>query len=150
MQEQKRQPMSGKDLLFSSIVAGCVFGAVAGLVQNLLTENYPVDSTPEFFSVKCQQIWVVDEEGNEGILLSVNDKGGSLIINGIGDNTPDYRKSVSLSIDGAGGMLHVSGTESAILATSNDGVHIYDDDGNVTGALPDHPHPHALDKEESQ
>ena len=140
MQEQKRQPMSAKNILLFTIVAGTVAVAVGGLVQGWV-QNLTIDSNPEFFSVKCQQIWVVDEEGKNGILLSMNDAGGFIFVNAAGADSSDYQKAITLTIEETSGVLRVSGTEGSILAT-DDGIHVYDEDHmTITGSLPHHPHP---------
>ena len=145
MQALKDQPMSATKMFLIAIVAGAVGGVVQGLMQ-----NFTIESHPEFFSVKCQQIWVVDDEGKTAILLGVNDEGGFMHINGIGTDTPDYQKSITLTIDGSGGVLRVSGTEGSILAT-DDGIHVYGEDHmTMTGSLPHHPQPHSHNMEESK
>ena len=141
MQAQKRQPMSAKNIFLITLVAGTVAGVVGGLVQGWV-QNLTIDSNPEFFSVTCKQIWVVDGEGKNGILLSVNDEGGFLHVNGIGADTPDYQKAITLTIEETGGVLRVRGTEGSILAT-DDGIHVYGEDHmTITGSLPQRPHPH--------
>ena len=142
--------MSTKKAFFIAIVAGVVGGLVQGLVSK---PRYSLDSTPEFFSVTCKQLWVVDDEGKTGMLLSVNDEGGFMHVNGIGADTPDYQKAITLTIEETGGVLRVSGTEGSILAT-DDGIRVYGEDHiTITGSLPHHPHPHQLgklDKERSK
>ena len=70
----------------------------------------------------------------------MNDEGGFLHVNGIGADTPDYQKAITLTIKETGGVLRVRGTEGSILAT-DDGIHVYGKDHmTITGALPDHPH----------
>ena len=125
-------------------LAAIVAGVLGDLVQSIVKQNFCLDSQAEFFSVTCKQIWVVDDEGKTGMLLSVTDKGGFLLI----DDPRNYRKSVSLSIDESGGVLHLSGTEGAILAKSDNGILVYDKDSNITGSLPYHAHPHHFDKSE--
>ena len=148
MQTQKHQPMSTKNIFLITLVAGAVAGVVAGFMQNTMQDH--TDSYATFDIVECKSLSVVDDDGKSGILLFVRDGRGFLSVSDKDTDSPDYQERAMISISKAGGSLVLTGRDGMVSITAGDGVHIYDDGGGVTGALPDHSHPHPLDKEESQ
>ena len=144
MKEQRQR----QSLFMTIIVASVVGGVVGGLVQIIMKDH--TDSYATFDTVECNTLSVVDDDGKSGILLLVREGRGFLSVSDKDTDSPDYQERAMISISKAGGSLVLTGREGMVSITAGDGVHIYDDDGDVTGALPDHPHPHPLDKEESQ
>ena len=145
MKEQRQRQSSFMTIIVASVVGGIVGGSLVQIIMQDHTDSYAT-----FDTVECKSLSVVDDDGKSGILLSVRDGRGFLSVSDKDTDSPDYRERAMISISKAGGSLVLTGREGMVSITAGDGIHTYDDDGNVTGALPDHSHPHPLDKEESQ
>ena len=83
--------------------------------------------------------------GNNGTINLLTDEQGGIVA--IGDKAD--RTKVVLQTYEDGGNISVGGKDAGKVSLRGRGtIHTYDKDGNVTGSLPPHPHPHSDTEEE--
>ena len=107
----------------SSLVAG-ITGGILGVVfaAIMLIFGIPASVTNilgNYNTLKCEKLWVVEDDSKTGMLLTVNDEGGLLTVY---DKTiPDYETTVSVSIRKSGGEFILAGAKGMVTISAGNG-----------------------------